>query len=66
MGNTFEIKVWKQIGNTGHYRNERFWSGESLFSALWNMRKAKRLRYGCVTLEWRKQTLINFNKGMNK
>lgn len=51
MGNTYEVQVWaKDIG--GGYSYHNFWSGESFFKAIWNMRKAKKQGFGCVTFHW--------------
>lgn len=54
MGSTWEVRVWKPLDwNGGEYGYEQVWQGESALSALWQMVKAKRAGYGCVTLGWR-------------
>ena len=58
MGNTFEVQVWGRahvLGefDLGEYRYTQFWAGQNFLSAIWNMIKAKRAGYGCVTLHWR-------------
>ena len=54
MGNTWEIKVWKQIEwKNMEWDYEPFWQGESWLSAMWYLIKAKRQGHGCVTLHWR-------------
>lgn len=52
MGNTWEIEVWTQLEEWG-YGYSHFWSGESWIAAVWNLVKAKRKGYGCITLHWR-------------
>jgi hypothetical protein len=53
MGNTFEVQVWARDQNLGENRYTQFWAGQNFLSAIWNMAKAKRAGYGCVTLHWR-------------
>ena len=53
MGNTFEIEVWAFDDDLDQYRYQQFWAGQNIFVGIWNMIKAKREGYGCVTFHWR-------------
>lgn len=53
MGNTYTVEVWKKREWGDTYGNEMIWQGESFLRAIIELIKAKRLGYGCVTLDWR-------------
>lgn len=52
MGYTWEVEVWSN--RTGKFKMEHFWRGESFFSALWQMCRARKLGFLCTCLYWRK------------
>jgi len=51
MGNTWEIQVFDS--REGDFSYIMYWQGESVFAAVWNMRKARKDGYKCIKLEWR-------------
>ncbi len=54
MGNTWEVKAWRQVNDKDDvYHYIQVYSGESFVMALWNMWKCKRSGDCCVKLEWR-------------
>jgi hypothetical protein len=58
MGNKYTVQVWgqhwKEVGlHNESYSYRAVWAGESLIAALWNLFKARRLGFGCTTLEMR-------------
>jgi hypothetical protein len=56
MGCKYTVQVWgkhwERVGDDG-YSYLQVWQGQSLMRALWELVKAKRLGFGCTTLEWR-------------
>lgn len=57
MGNTYTVDAWGQHRVFGpddlEYSNMMQWQGESFWRALWELRKAKKRGFGCVSLSWR-------------
>lgn len=56
MGSRFEVHVWEEIPSSVpvDFKYRCVYAGDSLWEALWALRKAKRTgKYGCVKLEWR-------------
>lgn len=53
MGNTYEISIWKTIGDSNTYAYESVWHGESRKEALKIMDKYAKQGIGCIKLEYR-------------
>lgn len=54
MGNKYTVQVWgKHWGPDEGYTYRAVWQGESLIAGLWNLFRARRLGFGCTTLECR-------------
>ena len=55
MGNKYSVKVWGRWDADApeRYSYMQTWGGESLLRGLWELRKARRMGFGCTVFEMR-------------